>query len=180
MLFAGRSRRVVDVHKDTQFSDAWIVLAVILLIAGTVLDNGFLTGAAAVLLLASAVSAAAGSVDAVLANVSAHNAAEMIQQRLGESEFVLLDIRTPAEFSAARLEGAVNLDYYASDFARRLAGLDRDKTYLIYCRVGNRTGRTMPVMERLGFRRVFNLAGGIVDWYRRGLPVVTGAPTPAR
>ncbi len=56
MLFSGRSHRVVDIYKDTQFTDAWIVLAVVLVIAGTVLDNRFLTAAAVVILLAAGIA----------------------------------------------------------------------------------------------------------------------------
>ena len=56
MLFSGRSRRVVDVHKDTQFTEAWFVLAIILIIAGTVLDNRFLTAASLILLVTTGVS----------------------------------------------------------------------------------------------------------------------------
>ena len=56
MLFSGRSPRVVDVHKDTQFTDAWIVLAVRARHPGTILDNRFLTAVAALSLLAAGVA----------------------------------------------------------------------------------------------------------------------------
>ncbi len=56
MLFSGRKRRVIDIHKDTQFTDAWIVLAVILVLIGTILDIRFLTAAAAIILVAAGVA----------------------------------------------------------------------------------------------------------------------------
>jgi len=56
MLLSGRSRRTIDVHKDTQFSDAWIILAVLLIVLGAVLDNVFLMGASALLLVAAGVA----------------------------------------------------------------------------------------------------------------------------
>ena len=56
MLLSGRSRRFIDVHKDTQFSDAWIILAVLLIILGVVLDNVFLMGSAALLLVAAGIA----------------------------------------------------------------------------------------------------------------------------
>lgn len=85
---------------------------------------------------------------------------------------VILDIRTPAEFAAGHIEGAVNIDYYAPDFESRLAGLDRNTEYFVYCRSGNRSGRAMDTFARLGFSRVKHLKGGIIDWEGAGLPLV--------
>ena len=56
MLFPGRGQRVIDVHKDTQFSDAWIVLAVLLIAAGTVFNNSYLTATAIFLFLTAGVA----------------------------------------------------------------------------------------------------------------------------
>ncbi|AMK11177.1 rhodanese-like domain-containing protein [Pseudodesulfovibrio indicus] len=85
---------------------------------------------------------------------------------------VILDIRTPAEFAAGHIEGAVNIDYYAPDFESRLAALDRNVEYFVYCRSGNRSGRAMDVFSRLGFTRVKHLRNGIIDWEGAGLPLV--------
>ena len=89
-------------------------------------------------------------------------------------DFVLLDIRTPPEIEASHIAGAQMLDYYAPTFRDALAQLDRDITYLIYCRTGNRTGKTMTLMKELGFTRVYDLGGGITQWAAQGYPVATG------
>ncbi len=104
-----------------------------------------------------------------LGNVDPFQAAGMIERG---ADLVILDVRTPEEFAGGKLEGAVNIDFYAPDFRAQLNRLDRDAHYLIYCRSGNRSGRAMPVFEELGFRRVDNLQGGIVAWYGEGFPVV--------
>ena len=85
---------------------------------------------------------------------------------------VILDIRTPAEFAAGHIKGAVNIDYYAPDFESRLAALDRNAEYFVYCRSGNRSGLAMGVFSRLGFTRVKHLRSGIIDWEGAGLPLV--------
>lgn len=85
---------------------------------------------------------------------------------------VILDIRTPAEYADGHIKGAVNIDYYGSDFESRLAGLDRHAEYFVYCRSGNRSSRAMDVFSRLGFTRVKHMVNGIIEWQGAGLPLV--------
>lgn len=84
---------------------------------------------------------------------------------------VVLDVRTAEEFAGGHLTGADMLDFYRDDFADRLAELDRDVPYLIYCRSGNRSGQTRALMEELGFADVVDVDGGIVAWDDAGLPI---------
>ena len=86
--------------------------------------------------------------------------------------FVLLDVRTPGEYGKGHIRGAKLLDYYHRDFLKRLKSLDRDKSYLLYCRTGNRSGRTLAVMAKLGFKQAAHLAGGIVAWQGKGYTLV--------
>ncbi len=105
------------------------------------------------------------------ADISVSRASVMIQNRIGDTEFVLLDIRRPSEFNSGHIEGAINLDYYDEGFRDDLDMMDKGKTYLIYCRTANRTGKTMPVMQDLGFGDVYNMAGGISAWKDEGFSV---------
>ena len=91
-----------------------------------------------------------------------------------DPEFVLMDIRTPAEVEASHISGAVDLDFYSSTFRDDLAALDRNKIYLIYCRTANRTGQAYNIMEKLGFERVYDMGGGITQWIAAGYPVCAG------
>lgn len=104
-----------------------------------------------------------------LTNVDPARAAEIIEQG---GDVVILDIRTPEEYAGGKLDGALNIDFYASDFSAQLDQLDKDSHYLVYCRSGNRSGQAMPVFEQLGFAKVDNLQGGIVAWYEQGYSVV--------
>lgn len=103
-------------------------------------------------------------------NLSPVEARERIERSAGNPDFVLLDVRTPGEFRTERIGGAVLIDYNSSDFRAETARLDRGKTYLVYCRTGNRSAGALRVMKEEGFRNVYHLDGGIVKWKEAGLP----------
>lgn len=87
------------------------------------------------------------------------------------ADVVVLDVRTPEEYAAGHIEGAVLVDFQADDFADRIASLDRDTTYVLYCRSGNRSAQARALMDELGFRDVTDVAGGFQAWQAAGLPV---------
>jgi rhodanese-related sulfurtransferase len=135
-----------------------------------------------VAVIAFAVSAALAQEAAPTAKPAANDfdakqAHALVQKNRANANFVVLDIRTPAEFAAGHLAGAVNVDFKAPDFQSEVAKLDRAKTYLVYCRTGRRSTLALPILERLGFTYVYHLAGGIVAWQREGFPV-EAPPTP--
>lgn len=104
--------------------------------------------------------------------LTAEAARELIERSAGRADFVVLDVRTPEEFASGHLAGAINLDFHAPDFEQRLASFDRDKTYLVYCRSGNRSGRALPIFTKLGFGKVNHLERGILGWKEKKLPLV--------
>jgi rhodanese-related sulfurtransferase len=87
---------------------------------------------------------------------------------------VLLDVRTPAEFTSGHLAGAVNVDVEAADFGQRIGTLDKTKSYAVYCRSANRSKVAMNAMQQVGFTKFFDLDGGINAWKSAGGEVVTG------
>lgn len=76
-----------------------------------------------------------------------------------EDEDVVLDVRTPGEFAGGHLAGVENVDFMATDFRDRVDALDRDRTYYLYCRSGNRSGQAAQMMQTMGFQRVYNVGG---------------------
>jgi len=79
-----------------------------------------------------------------------------------DSNRVLIDVRTPAEFAAGHLEGAINIDFQSPTFATEVSALDPTGSYTLYCRSGNRSGQALAVMKDLGFADLSN-AGGLED-----------------
>jgi rhodanese-related sulfurtransferase len=125
--------------------------------------KGLIVGVLAPLFIFSAVLYSA----AMVGNIGPEEAYRLIQENKKNPDFVVLDVRTPAEYSAGHLGKTINIDYYGEGFRKELDRLDRDKTYLVYCRSGNRSGRTLNVMAELGFENVLNLRGGVLEWSRR-------------
>jgi rhodanese-related sulfurtransferase len=76
---------------------------------------------------------------------------------------VLIDVRTPGEFRSGSIKGARNIDIMSPSFASTINTLDKDKTYFMFCRTGNRSGQACNFMAKQGFK-VYNLSGTPNDW----------------
>ncbi len=101
-------------------------------------------------------------------NVSAAKAYKFIQRN---PDAVVLDIRTPKEYEEGHVKDALNINFKSSGFAGEVAKLDKGKTYVVYCRSGNRSGKSMPVLKRQGLGKVYHIHKGFKDWKASGLPV---------
>lgn len=126
------------------------------------------------LVLGMLLAACAGGTATVtqdIKSISPATAYDEIQANADNVDFELIDVRTPDEYKAGKVAGAINIDFYAADFKDKLNDLDRDKYYIIYCHTGNRSGQTLKIMRELGFLKVYDIAGGIAAWAQDGLPV---------
>ena len=124
-----------------------------------------------VLLLGTSVCMASED-KAALQTISPRHFKALLDRHQGDPDVVLLDVRTPKEFEDGHIEGALLFDYYSSDYVKRLQVLDRGKTYLIYCRSGNRSGKSLAIFEKLGFRRAYHMDSGVIGWSREKYPLV--------
>jgi len=88
------------------------------------------------------------------------------------SDYILLDVRTPAEVAEGIIEGAMVINFFDADFAERVAELEKDKPVYVYCRSGARSGQALKVLQQAGFVDVTNLSGGTLAWQRNGKRVV--------
>ena len=84
----------------------------------------------------------------------------------------LLDVRTPEEWSEGIIEGATLANIYDADFDAKLAKLDKTKPVAVYCKSGGRSGEAMAKMQKMGFKEVYNLKGGIGAWNGANKPTV--------
>jgi rhodanese-related sulfurtransferase len=84
---------------------------------------------------------------------------------------VVLDVRSPKEFSAGHIPGAVNLDVNSPDFTDKVSALPKDKVYLVHCAAGVRSARACQKMNSLGFDHLIDLAPGFKAWQQAGKPV---------
>ena len=100
-------------------------------------------------------------------DISAPQAASLIEK----TDVTVLDIRTPAEFEAGHIPGAIMVDYKSANFREQLSKLDRETPYIVHCRSGGRSGRAMSIFKELGFENIAHMNGGYLDWSANNLPV---------
>ena len=116
------------------------------------------------------VALAGGCVQAqIIEDITPQEAFTLIQNNQNNPDFVIIDVRTPQEFAEEHIENAINMDYYSETFRDELNNLDKNKTYLVYCRSGKRSGNALDIMKELNFREAYNI-GGIIEWKAAGLP----------
>lgn len=76
----------------------------------------------------------------------------------------LIDVRTPGEFQRGTIDGAINIDYTASNFTEMIGLLDKNKPTLIFCQSGGRSTAALKKFKSLGFDHVLELEGGYSAW----------------
>jgi adenylyltransferase/sulfurtransferase len=95
---------------------------------------------------------------------------ELARRRKGGEDFDLVDVREQHEWQIGRIEGARLAPL--SSFADALATLDSARDVVVYCKSGARSARAVKALQQAGFRRVWNLEGGILRWSERIDPSV--------
>ena len=92
---------------------------------------------------------------------------------VADTNVIVLDVRTAAEFAEGHLERAINIDYHQSDFVEKAkATLPLDKKIAVYCRSGRRSAGAAGKLGEDGYKLV-NLKGGIIAWKEANMPVTT-------
>jgi len=88
------------------------------------------------------------------------------------SELVLLDVRKQREYDKEHIPNAIHADYFSKDFNMKLAELDKDKPYVVYCKSGTRSDETVRRMNELGITQVSIIGGGFRAWRAAGKETV--------
>lgn len=84
----------------------------------------------------------------------------------------LVDVRTKEEFAQGFIQGAKNIDFYDASFKDNLKQLDKTKPVYIYCRSGGRSSKAVKILEVEGFKKIYELKGGILNWQSKNLAIV--------
>ena len=84
---------------------------------------------------------------------------------------VLLDVRSKAEFEKGRIPGAINIDINSTGFPEAVGALDKRKTYLVNCAVGMRSAKACKKLETMGFTNLFDFSPGFDGWKKAGKAV---------
>lgn len=85
---------------------------------------------------------------------------EEFKEKRAETPGVIIDVRTQGEFDDGHLaEVDHQFDLMNGDFEAQLDNLEKEKTYYLYCRTGNRSGQAARMMQKNGFENVYNVGG---------------------
>jgi rhodanese-related sulfurtransferase len=101
-------------------------------------------------------------------NISIDEAAKLLKS---DTNIVVLDVRTPREFQAGHIKGATNINFNDKDFAKRVAALDKDKTYIIHCAAGGRSGKACEQIKTMDFKHMLHMNQGFNAWKEEGKPI---------
>ena len=92
------------------------------------------------------------------------SASEFEEKLKSDADAILIDVRTQLENSQVRIPNSILIDIYSPTFSDEINKLDRTKNYYLYCRSGNRSFHAGNYMLKMGFKKVYHLAPGIIGW----------------
>jgi rhodanese-related sulfurtransferase len=101
------------------------------------------------------------------------NADELAQVLKNEPGVQLVDLRTPGELAqTGKIAGAMVINFNSPDFQNQVEKLDKEKAVIVYCAAGGRSPRAAAQMTKMGFKKIYDYAGGMNDWKAKGKPTV--------
>jgi|TARA_B100001059_G_scaffold126806_1_gene126776 rhodanese-related sulfurtransferase len=85
-------------------------------------------------------------------------------KELIKKQIKIIDVRTPKEFNQGHIENAININFKSSNFIKSISKLNKDTSFLIYCKSGNRSGKAAKIFDSIGFYKIYDLKGGYINW----------------
>ncbi len=93
---------------------------------------------------------------------------ENFKEVVVDKDVQLVDVRTPDEYNAGKIDGAINIDYFDQEtFKKEFEKLDKNKAIYLYCRSGHRSHKSAVLLEKMGFKEIYDLEGGYVVWSKK-------------
>ncbi len=100
------------------------------------------------------------------------NSAEVNAILQKDKQLVVLDVRTPEEFSAGHIKGAINIDIKQPDALSKIDKLDHNAKYIVHCRTSHRSKIAVDHMVQSGFKNLYQMMDGFNGWSQNNLPSV--------
>ena len=88
------------------------------------------------------------------------------------NDAILVDVRTEDEYNSGYIESSLNIDYFSNEFSVNADKLDKTIPIILYCRSGKRSSMSASKISKLGFKEIYNLKGGILEWIEEGNMIV--------
>lgn len=103
-------------------------------------------------------------------NISNKKAEDVLAiYKKADKNTVFIDVREPSELQEGVIPNATSIPLGSLNTA--MTKLDKNKSYVLVCRSGRRSSKAMQLMEEAGFKKLTNLDGGMLDWYKKGYPL---------
>lgn len=98
---------------------------------------------------------------------------ELVQRQATGEKVLVVDVRSPAEFAAGHVPGAINLPVDTLTGSEPVLKDRKQMPVVLYCKSGRRAGIAAAALEKQGFTRLEHLTGDIGGWVAQGRPVNT-------
>ncbi len=87
-------------------------------------------------------------------------------------KIIIIDVRTPMEVARGKIENSINLplDFFESEIEGKVK--DKNAEVYLHCLSGSRSIMAAQIMERKGYKNVFNVISGLLAWRSKGYPLV--------
>jgi rhodanese-related sulfurtransferase len=93
---------------------------------------------------------------------------ENFKELVIEKKVQLVDVRTIEEFNSGKIEGAINVDYFDQDnFKASFEKLNKNQPVYLYCHSGRRSQESAILLEKMGFKEIYDLKGGYIAWIKK-------------
>lgn len=103
-------------------------------------------------------------------NIEPKEAFSIFEESENNSDNVILDVRTPEEYSEGHVANSKLINVQSANFEDEISKLDKNKTYFVYCKSGVRSNKASNIMSNLGFEKIYNIIGGFEGWKMNNLP----------
>jgi len=89
------------------------------------------------------------------------------EEKIKDKNVQLVDVRTPNEWDSGVIETPLKINFLENSFKEKIESLDKAKPIAIYCKSGGRSGQAAKLLSEYGFKEVYDLKGGILNWNKK-------------
>ena len=98
------------------------------------------------------------------------SAEDFYTKLVDDNSSIIIDVRTPEEFSKGHLRNALNINWFDENFESQVEILSRERPVFIYCLSGGRSAKALDKISGMGFKNSYELNGGILEWRKNNYP----------
>ena len=98
------------------------------------------------------------------------SASDFNQMIKNDKSAIIIDVRTPEEFNKGHLRNALNINWFDKNFDENINIFNTDLPVFVYCLSGGRSSQANEKIKSLGFKNVYELNGGILEWRKSKFP----------